>query len=398
MKKILLTVFLLVLTAIVLAQPTIPGPAWKVNDEIFQICDDGDFTKCVMFELSGITTDNTRTLTFPDTDTTLLNSSEYTELHGWLDNVTLGSDGSLGLAGDLNMNNYNITVGAGDYTSTGSITTTDIADAGALIGDTVTIDQTQDYTMSGRGVGLTYQGQSSGTASVVEFFTKDGDGTDALQFSFYGLGTPSALTNRERLQYIYTVGSQFEIYSEAQGSGTLRPIVIWTEGNTNQLKLDSNGDVYMAALSTVASDGALHIAADGEIGKDASSIRFKENVRSLDGSERIFDLLPRRYDYKDGPKDRAGFIAEEVAVVMPEIVSCEKIKIYRTVQDPNGGSYEIFDHFEVTNVPQTVESYRLIPSVIEEMKILREELDIACERIEVLEAEVTELKNKWRTR
>ncbi len=49
-------------------------------DSTFRIYDNLDATKLIAFEASGITTGNTRTITMPDADTTLLNQTEVTDL------------------------------------------------------------------------------------------------------------------------------------------------------------------------------------------------------------------------------------------------------------------------------------------------------------------------------
>ena len=56
------------------------------GDEAFLVCDDGDGTKCIEFETSGITTGTTRTQTWLDTSGTILT----TELAG---NITINTTG-----------------------------------------------------------------------------------------------------------------------------------------------------------------------------------------------------------------------------------------------------------------------------------------------------------------
>ena len=55
-----------------------------------------------------------------------------------------------------------------------------------------------------------------------------------------------------------------------------------------------------------------------------SSRRFKENVEPLSGA---LDLISRlqgvRFDWIDGGRHDIGFIAEDVATVVPEVVSME---------------------------------------------------------------------------
>lgn len=59
-----------------------------------------------------------------------------------------------------------------------------------------------------------------------------------------------------------------------------------------------------------------------EIFYDTSALRFKENVRPVTGTERIFDLAVKLYDRVDGSRvDEVGLIADEVVEVIPEICS-----------------------------------------------------------------------------
>jgi len=49
-------------------------------------------------------------------------------------------------------------------------------------------------------------------------------------------------TNYERL-VVATHAASFEIYTQKAGTGTLRPLKIYTTGNTNQLYLKADGNV-----------------------------------------------------------------------------------------------------------------------------------------------------------
>ena len=55
-----------------LTSPTINTPVVSVNDDEFTVQDDGDATKKVQLQLSGVTTGNTRILTVPDSNATLI--------------------------------------------------------------------------------------------------------------------------------------------------------------------------------------------------------------------------------------------------------------------------------------------------------------------------------------
>lgn len=102
----------------------------------------------------------------------------------------------------------------------------------------------QDWGFNNRSDSLTIQGQTSASTAFLEIYSKDGDGTDNVGMNFYNLGTPSAITNREKLS-ITVSSTQAEIFTEADGTGTLRPLVLYTEGNTDQLKLNIDASLLL---------------------------------------------------------------------------------------------------------------------------------------------------------
>lgn len=107
---------------------------------------------------------------------------------------------------------------------------------------------TQDYWLTDRSNTLAIQGQTAASDAILELFSKDGDGTDHTIFRVYGVGTPSDITDAEFIDIRYDqTGIDFRIFTQQNGSGTLRPLVLYTEGNTDQLRLGTGGDVAMKA-------------------------------------------------------------------------------------------------------------------------------------------------------
>jgi hypothetical protein len=110
---------------------------------------------------------------------------------------------------------------------------------------------TQDYVIGNVLHTLTLQAQSAGTDADVRIYTFDGDATDSILFSLWGKGTPAAATNRERLLMgWFPATNTYEIWSEANGTGTLRPFILYTEGNTEQLYLATDGKVGAGIIPT----------------------------------------------------------------------------------------------------------------------------------------------------
>jgi len=213
-----------------------------------------------------------------------------------IDSGTVDGITSLTVANDIDIGNYNIRALSGTFDSltSGRIP---IASTNGLLtddsdltfsGDTLTatkmntteltLDLKQDYKMgavtaAGFTGYLSIQNQVSGGNPILAMFGKDGDATDYVGFITIGKGLPTDLTNRERGVFWYNAATtQYELYTEADGTGTLRPLVLYTEGNTDQLKLNTDGSVSINAgdlqLDTnnklQLRDNALHISSQAD--------------------------------------------------------------------------------------------------------------------------------------
>ena len=106
------------------------------------------------------------------------------------------------------------------------------------------------------------------------------------------------------------------------GNGTNQPFV-GCGGNTS-----SNTDVTYGVYSTSLNQYQFYVGYGGTVYARSTSIsslsdeREKENIRDLDtGLAQILQLQPRRFDWKNGSgQDVAGFVAQEVETVLPELV------------------------------------------------------------------------------
>jgi hypothetical protein len=78
------------------------------------------------------------------------------------------------------------------------------------------------------------------------------------------------------------------------------------------------------------------LTASGTI-TQGSSRKIKENIEDIpiEEAEKILELEPVRFDYINGAKDRRGFIAEDVAEVLPNLVTPEEDDIPASL-DYNG--------------------------------------------------------------
>ena len=108
------------------------------------------------------------------------------------------------------------------------------------------------YVLSQRANQIcTLQNNDAGELCVLDLFARDGDLSDDVYMEFFALGTPSVLSNRELLQVGWSVASsQFEVTSKKNGTGVSRPIVLYVYGNSNQLRLNTDGSVSASGSTT----------------------------------------------------------------------------------------------------------------------------------------------------
>ena len=99
----------------------------------------------------------------------------------------------------------------------------------------------QNYLFTDRSTNLVLQGQTTAQPSYLEYYSKDGDGTDQVGFVIRGVGTPADISAHESLLTRWNGSDAYEIYTSKVGAGTLRPLVLYTEGNANQLYLATDG-------------------------------------------------------------------------------------------------------------------------------------------------------------
>jgi len=91
-------------------------------------------------------------------------------------------------------------------------------------------------------------------------------------------------------------------------------------------QLDVNGEVRMQGLPT-GTNVAVHISSTGRLVRATSSRRYKDHIEPLDlssQSEALFQLQPVSYDYRESGQHDIGLIAEEVAELIPELVTYDQ--------------------------------------------------------------------------
>ena len=167
--------------------------------------------------------------------------------------------------------------GAVDFDSTLNV------DGAATFQSTVTLSPggTQDYSLSDDGANaLTLNALGAGKDFDFRIHTQDADGTDNVLFSLYAIGKPGSYTNYERGRLIYAAaGPEFRFDTGAAGSGTVRPLVLLTQGNTNQIRLATSGFVGFKVASPGGiihghdgTGGFLHVSKTGIVGSAVEMI------------------------------------------------------------------------------------------------------------------------------
>jgi len=112
------------------------------------------------------------------------------------------------------------------------------------------------YDMLNRSTALALVNSTAAQDAELEVFSTDGDGTDNSKLKLYGLGTQGSIVNSEWLEMGWDVTKdEMLISSQADGTGTLRQIIMETEGNTDQFRIDTDGSLYTSGDFNVESEG-----------------------------------------------------------------------------------------------------------------------------------------------
>jgi hypothetical protein len=150
--------------------------------------------------------------------------------------------------------------------------------------------------------------------------------------------------------------------------------------------VDSTGIVTIPQAYTTGISGGkdLYVSSAGTIGiYSPPPPGMMENIRDLTGTERIYNLRPVLFDTKDGEViDEAGLMAEEVEMVMPELVSYETEAVVKGTDEAGSPIIE----YEQSGVPESVEYSKLILPMLKEIQKLKQEN-------QALKDDIAKLKN-----
>lgn len=159
--------------------------------------------------------------------------------------------------------------------------------------------------------------------------------------------------------------------SDTAGDG----IKFWPNGGIPRISMvgnsTSNGQYPIMVRASSNNTWRMYVDWAGNIYAQNTSItslsdeRLKENIRDLDtGLQTILALKPRRFDWKEGKgqekKDVAGFIAQEVELVLPEIITTG------LDEDENGDKYKMIAPGML--IPMLVKAIQEQQQIIEQLK------------------------------
>ena len=125
--------------------------------------------------------------------------------------------------------------GSGDLTTTGDITTDGLS---------INSPATQTYKI-GRGGDDNVLGITPITAdrayTGLRLYSYNGDAVETTFFEIYGKGSDADNVNREKLAIGWTPGGYYRIYTEKNGTGVARPLRLYSDTNSDQLVLNTDG-------------------------------------------------------------------------------------------------------------------------------------------------------------
>lgn len=177
----------------------------------------------------------------------------------------------------------------------------------------------------------------------------------------YAAGVNTPLTS----DYCIMIGT---VGGGSDPSGTIRLGGIDFNGVNN-----NNGPTYISGIRgvTTINNNAIGVLIDsaGQLGTVSSSIRYKENVQTLGADSDVLQRLrPVSFTYKNRPADRKeyGFIAEEVAEHIPDIV----------VYDADGQ-------------PETIQYHKLYGLMVSEIQRNHQKIKALEQRLADLEGKIS---------
>lgn len=167
--------------------------------------------------------------------------------------------------------------------------------------------------------------------------------------------------------------------------------LVYFGSSTPYLRINNSGNIFAHGLNTATNDNALCLDATTKEVEDSggltcalSSLKAKKDIESLKSSlEKILALNPVTFTYKENGEKHHGFIAEEVAEVDPLFAEYAQKDI--TLED--GAVIKEGD-------PRSLDDRSILASVIKAVQEIWQKVVGIDERVEKLEKENAELRER----
>lgn len=224
-------------------------------------------------------------------------------------------------------------------------------------------------------------------------------------FGFYGIVTGTTVYQDSTCYGAYTSSSgcdsNYGFYSAGSNINYFGGNVsIGTTSSSAQLHTTDTVwfvGVYDDVVGATNRD--LYIDNTGKLGYVSSSETTKTNIENITArvnTSKVYELRPVVFNrINSGGIDETGLIAEEVQLIMPELVSykrgentvCVNVTVGQAVEEQCNTTYY------QTNIPETVSYSKLPILILTELKKLLERLTILEKKVDLLQEENNKLQN-----
>jgi hypothetical protein len=289
------------------------------------------------------------------------------------------SDPSITFTGDTNTGLFSPAADTIAFTEGGAEAMRITSDGSLGIGTT-----SPNYPLNVQGSGDTFVGITGGTSNVAALLLGDADNKSLGRVSydnsdnslqFWADGSERA---RIASDGAFLVGCTATPSGSIGGSGFItgtnsrRPLHLATTvtaGNTLAVFTNPNGQV-----------GFISVDGSSTLFQTSSDYRLKHDIQPMTGAlAKVQQLKPVTYKWNADDSNGEGFIAHELAEVVPQCVSGEKDEV-ETYTDEEGNE-------QIRPVYQGVDTSFLVATLTAAIQELKAELDQAKTRIAALEAQ-----------
>jgi len=196
-----------------------------------------------------------------------------------------------------------------------------------------TSSPTEKLEVSGNVKATSFVGALSGNATTATTATTANATAQSVTFNNGGAGAASGTTfngSTARTISFNTLGAAPTTHSHTitWTNGTTAGPTLSVQGGTAVAVPDATGSIsgiVTTTTQTFAGNKTFSNTVTAATFTETSSIALKQNIEPLkSGLEKILQLTPVSYERKSNNKNEIGLIAEDVAEVMPELVSFDE--------------------------------------------------------------------------